>query len=335
MTPRRDHPERRPGRRRAARRQQGRRHRRRRHLHGLSPALGPRAGADRDRPRRLRAGDRRRAAQAAHRRDRPRHRDAVRRRRRRRAARPTGPASERRRAGEASAVVLAADSTRRPHHASNVERVLRMDGHDVPAAVTRMIESTVAAVARAGLEVDDLDLFVTHQANARIIRPSASGSASSREGRPRLRSRLANTSTASIPLALSLRARTGACSPGQHVAVAAFGARLRLGRGRHRMEGARECLRREAIGARHRRHRGIGAAIAEPLRPTAGRRGQLPLRRGRRQGHRRRDRAGRRRAAAVHARRDRRPPDELFRRVEDALGPVLVLVNNAGVTATA
>ena len=46
-----------------------------------------------------------------------------------------------------------------------------MDGHSTyQTAVKRLSEATVAAIARADLELEDIDLFVYHQANGRIIR---------------------------------------------------------------------------------------------------------------------------------------------------------------------
>ena len=49
-------------------------------------------------------------------------------------------------------------------------RIIHMQGHDTfKAAVHRLSESTVEAVDRVGLELDDIGLFVYHQANARIL----------------------------------------------------------------------------------------------------------------------------------------------------------------------
>ena len=51
---------------------------------------------------------------------------------------------------------------------------IRMDGHDTyRAAVRRLSESTVDAAERAGVALADIDLFVYHQANARILRSVA------------------------------------------------------------------------------------------------------------------------------------------------------------------
>src|SRR5262249_10889394 len=49
--------------------------------------------------------------------------------------------------------------------------VIQMQGHETfKYAVDLMAESTTEAVEKAGLTLDDVDLFVYHQANARILR---------------------------------------------------------------------------------------------------------------------------------------------------------------------
>ncbi len=112
------------------------------------------------------------------------------------------------------------------------DRVLHMSGAEVYRhAVARMVESTEAALRSAELSIDDIDLFVPHQANARIIEAAAD-----RLGIPRDRISLhvqevANTSSASIPLALHQAERTGALRPGDTVALAAFGAGFVWGAG--------------------------------------------------------------------------------------------------------
>jgi 3-oxoacyl-[acyl-carrier-protein] synthase III len=117
-------------------------------------------------------------------------------------------------------------------YADTDERMLRMEGREVYRhAVRRMAEATRAAVARAGLTVSDLDLFVAHQANARILEATA------RElGLPDERlvldvDRVANTSSASIPLALWRAERDGRLRHGARVGLAAFGAGFVWGAG--------------------------------------------------------------------------------------------------------
>jgi 3-oxoacyl-[acyl-carrier-protein] synthase III len=112
------------------------------------------------------------------------------------------------------------------------ERLLRMNGPEVYRhAVARMVQATRTALQRAHMTVDDLDLFVAHQANARIIEAAAI-----ELGVPRERvildvGRVANTSSASIPLALAEAEREGRLRPGDRVALAAFGAGFVWGAG--------------------------------------------------------------------------------------------------------
>jgi 3-oxoacyl-[acyl-carrier-protein] synthase III len=102
---------------------------------------------------------------------------------------------------------------------------LVMDGHETfKAAVARLSEVTLDALRVAGLALRDVDLFVYHQANARIL-----VAVGERLGLPHHRvvnaiGRLGNTSAASIPLALDAASRDGSLVPGSRVLLAAFGA---------------------------------------------------------------------------------------------------------------
>ena len=89
--------------------------------------------------------------------------------------------------GDIGPIVLAADGELADRITANhSDRVLVMDGHSTyQVAVKRLSEVTVAAVARAGLELEDVDLFVYHQANGRLIR--AVGERLGEEGRERVR----------------------------------------------------------------------------------------------------------------------------------------------------
>jgi 3-oxoacyl-[acyl-carrier-protein] synthase III len=117
-------------------------------------------------------------------------------------------------------------------YVDQTDRVLRMRGAEVYRhAVARMVEATEIALRSCDLGVDDVDLFVAHQANARIIEAAAD-----RLGIPRDRISLhvqevANTSSASIPLALHQAERSGALRPGDTIALAAFGAGFVWGAG--------------------------------------------------------------------------------------------------------
>jgi 3-oxoacyl-[acyl-carrier-protein] synthase-3 len=117
-------------------------------------------------------------------------------------------------------------------YAERDDRVLRMEGREVYRhAVRRMVQASREALERAGRTVEDIDLFVAHQANARII-----DAAAAELGVPRAKvavnvDRTANTSSASIPLALARAEEDGLLVPGATVALAAFGAGFVWGAG--------------------------------------------------------------------------------------------------------
>jgi 3-oxoacyl-[acyl-carrier-protein] synthase-3 len=108
---------------------------------------------------------------------------------------------------------------------SREDPVMRMDGHTTfNAAVTALTDSTRGACELAGVAFDDVDLFVFHQANARITR-----SVSERLELPAERvadyiAETGNTSAASIPLTLALAREDDRLHAGDTVLVAAVGA---------------------------------------------------------------------------------------------------------------
>jgi 3-oxoacyl-[acyl-carrier-protein] synthase III len=117
-------------------------------------------------------------------------------------------------------------------YASRDERLLRMEGREVYRhAVARMVESMGAALNRAGMTAGDLDLFVAHQANARIIEAAAAELGVPHEKIALNIDRVANTSSASIPLALAQAEHDGLLEPGATVGLAAFGAGFVWGAG--------------------------------------------------------------------------------------------------------
>jgi 3-oxoacyl-[acyl-carrier-protein] synthase III len=117
-------------------------------------------------------------------------------------------------------------------YAERDERVLRMQGAEVYRhAVRRMTAASREALERAGRTVEDIDLFVAHQANVRIIDAAAAELGIAPEKVVVNVDRVANTSSASIPLALEQAEREGRLKPGDTVALAAFGAGFVWGAG--------------------------------------------------------------------------------------------------------
>ena len=104
------------------------------------------------------------------------------------------------------------------------ETTLMMKGNEVFKVAVRTLEGMVDRVlSENGLEQGEIDWFVPHQANLRIIRATAR-----RLGLPMERVVLTvrdhgNTSAASIPMALDTAVRDGRIKPGDLVLMEAFG----------------------------------------------------------------------------------------------------------------
>lgn len=93
-------------------------------------------------------------------------------------------------------------------------------------AVLAMGDACCRVLEMAGMTVDDIDLFVPHQANLRIIE-SAATRLQLPPGKVFINvDRYGNTSAASIPIALSEAVETGRLLPGMTVLTVGFGAGL-------------------------------------------------------------------------------------------------------------
>lgn len=123
-----------------------------------------------------------------------------------------------------------AGGTRRPTSAETVAEgahYVKMNGQEVfKFAVRVMNEATAEILVKAGWTSEQIDLLVPHQANGRII-----DAAVKRLGLPNERvvvnvDRYANTSSASIPLALWEAQEEGRLKPGDKVVCVSFGAGL-------------------------------------------------------------------------------------------------------------
>ena len=112
------------------------------------------------------------------------------------------------------------------------KNVLRMEGQEVYRhAVARMVEATTEALERANMGVDEIDLLVVHQANERIIDAAARRLGVPEEKVFKNVEMVANTSSASIPLALHHAEQKGRLRPGMIVALASFGGGFAWGAG--------------------------------------------------------------------------------------------------------
>ena len=116
--------------------------------------------------------------------------------------------------------------------ATHDEKIIHMQGHDTfKAAVHRLSESTLEAVERVGLDLDDIGLFVYHQANARILAAVGERLGVDRERVIDCIDRYGNTSSATLPIALADARERGMLEPGMNVLLAAFGAGFTWGAG--------------------------------------------------------------------------------------------------------
>jgi len=127
-------------------------------------------------------------------------------------------------------IILPGGGSRLPASYETVERgqhYLQMNGREVYKFAVRVIPRAIEEAAeRAGLGLDEIDWFIPHQANIRII-----DAAAERLGQPREKfyvnvERFGNTSSASVPVALYEAVRSGRLQPGQLAVLVAFGGGL-------------------------------------------------------------------------------------------------------------
>ncbi len=124
--------------------------------------------------------------------------------------------------------ILSSDGSRRELiRLERDELLIRMDGRSVYRhAVRLMSDVAVRATSLAGLSIADIDLFVFHQANSRIIDAVGHRLALDPSRVVDVVGSFANTSAASLPIALAAAERDGRLHDGDHVLLAAFGAGL-------------------------------------------------------------------------------------------------------------
>lgn len=110
------------------------------------------------------------------------------------------------------------------------EQFVKMSGREIfKYAVNKMVESAQTALARAGLTTRDVDWMIPHQANRRIIEAAAKRLEIPLERVVINIERYGNTSSASIPIALSETIDRGTLSEGDVVIFTGFGGGLSWG----------------------------------------------------------------------------------------------------------
>jgi 3-oxoacyl-[acyl-carrier-protein] synthase-3 len=107
---------------------------------------------------------------------------------------------------------------------------IKMQGQEVfRRAIRTVVESAGIALERAGVAAADIDWFIPHQANARIIEAASSRLGMSRDKTIVNIDRYGNTSAASIPLAMAEAADAGRLRVGDLILMSGFGAGMTWG----------------------------------------------------------------------------------------------------------
>ena len=115
-------------------------------------------------------------------------------------------------------------------HFDDADKLVKMNGREVFKFATRvMVTSAQKVLDECGLTVDDVDVYVPHQANKRIIDHAAGKLGIPDEKVVVNVDRYGNTSSGSIPLALADAAADGRLREGELVLMTGMGAGLTWG----------------------------------------------------------------------------------------------------------
>lgn len=105
------------------------------------------------------------------------------------------------------------------------EHYVRMEGNQTYRFATKTMATTaLESIRRSGLEPEDIDLFIPHQANIRIIEAVAKGLDLPMDKIFVNLDKYGNTSAASVPIALAEAVNEGRLKVGDRVTIVAFGA---------------------------------------------------------------------------------------------------------------
>lgn len=107
---------------------------------------------------------------------------------------------------------------------------IKMEGNQVfKFAVKRMSQASLDVIDESGFKPEDVDLFIPHQANTRIINASAKRLDLSKEEVYVNLPYYGNTSSASVPIAMAEAREKGLIENGDKIVLVAFGAGLTWG----------------------------------------------------------------------------------------------------------
>lgn len=107
---------------------------------------------------------------------------------------------------------------------------IQMDGQEVYKFATKQVPACIQeALDKAGLTVEDVDLFILHQANVRIIESVAKRLKADLSKFPMNINRVGNMSSATIPVLLDELNRSGRIERGNRLVLSGFGAGLTYG----------------------------------------------------------------------------------------------------------
>jgi 3-oxoacyl-[acyl-carrier-protein] synthase-3 len=123
---------------------------------------------------------------------------------------------------------LPAGGAKSPPSAETVargEHYVRMEGKETYRFATKTMATTaLESIRRSGLDPSDIDLFIPHQANIRIVEAVAKGLDLPMDKMFVNLDKYGNTSAASVPIALAEAVNEGRVKVGDNVTIVAFGA---------------------------------------------------------------------------------------------------------------
>ena len=125
---------------------------------------------------------------------------------------------------------LGSDGSGGKHLYQSKEDYLVMNGREVfKFAVRQMPESSVNVVEKAGLNTEDVDYLIPHQANIRIMEASRKRLGIPDEKMAKTIRKYGNNSSASVPIALSESVKEGKINDGDVLVLVGFGGGLSWG----------------------------------------------------------------------------------------------------------